>query len=659
MMNTPLLLPACADPGIPVPDYVPAGIADRLAGQNFAYKLSAVVKAALRTPKKITVTEHAEKYRVVTEPPHTGPWRRYHAPHSVKIMDTFGLAHVREIWFCAPEQAGKTSTMLNCLHWGAHISPGDIFFLLPDDKSARKTIAEKIRPLIEQSKALAEIMTGKEKDNTLNKIKLGNGVRIFPAWATSPSSMASFPARYAFGDEVDKGAELSGRETDRITLIKKRLRLFGKRAKGFFCSTPAGLFIYKGVYDCPQVWELRPVCQGCGKVEIWDESRFVDIATAMVSEIEGGVFKVEYICGHCGDIWNDKKRESALRPGRWVCVKGDHLTKPARIGFHMDAFSCIDIPMAEIAVAYIKSQAGGVVDKIAYANGYRCKNYEYEEADHEEDYILRLVDPGHEKGICPDNPSAVLLIADTQQVGFWFQVFALGWGADFDPTVIDYGYVKDFDGLVAIQNKTYASSSGKLYQAESGWIDSGGGLDKDRKKHTRPVQVINFCKDMRFWVNRQPFWHPLKGWGPRELAWDQSKIEFYPSSVGKKVPIPGGLILTRINANLWKDELDRRLRIDPGEPGAIRLPVFRDAEGAESEAEAKRYAKQLCAWYRKENGIWKAVAGRDDHYGDIWGYMFAIADMIGIRDRKKPVEKSENEQRECSSITVLSGGVDR
>lgn len=652
-MATPIPLPTCADPGIPVPEYVPSEIAARLAGTGYSYKLPAVVKAALRTPKKIGVCEHAEKYRMVTEPPHIGPWRRYHAPHSVKIMDTFALPYVREVWFCAPEQAGKTSTMLNCLHWGAHIAPGDIFYLLPDDKSARKAIAEKIRPMIEQSKALAEIMTGKEKDNTLNKIKLGNGVRIFPAWATSPSSMASFPARYAFGDEVDKGSELSGRETDRITLIKKRLRLFGKRAKGFFCSTPAGLFIYAGVYDCPQVWEYRPRCHGCGKLEQWDESRFADLDTATVQDIEGGVFRVEYICGNCGEIWDGAKREAAIRAGQWVCVKGDGLLRPSRVGFHLDAFSCIDVAMGEIAVAYIKSQSGSVVHKIAYANGYRCKDYKYEEADHEEDYILRLVDPGHEKGICPDNPSAVLLVADTQQVGFWFQVFALGWGADFDVTVVDFGYVNDFEGLVAIQNKTYTSPSGKLYQAESGWIDSGGGLDPDIKKHTRTVQVIDFCKNKRYWVNFNPFWHPIKGSAPKDAHWERKPKEFYPSSVGKNVRVPGGYVLTRINATLWKDDFYEHLRIEPGEPGSIRIPRFHDEEAG------KRYARQLCAWRRKDNGVYKRIGGRDDHYGDTFVYMYGVADMIGIKNRNKPVMETEGENKQVSSITVLSGGVDR
>lgn len=639
------------------PDYIPSAIANQLAGRSFEFKLPAPVKAALRVPKKIKVTAHAEKYRVVTEPPHTGPWRRYHAPHSVKIMDTFALPHVREVWFCAPEQSGKTSTMLNCLHWGAHVQPGDIFYLLPDDKSARKIISEKIRPLIEQSKCLSEIMTGKEKDFTLNKIKLGNGVRIFPAWATSPASMAMFPARYAFGDEIDKGAELSGRETDRVTLIKKRLRLFGRRAKGFFASTPAGLFVYKGVYACPQVWEYRPVCPDCGKPVKMDIA-WVDLVGATVEDIEGGVFKVEYICPHNGCVWDAQRREQAIRTGYWECVKGDHLARPSKVGFHMSSFDCVDVSMEEIAVAYLNAQSGSVVHKIAWANGYECKDYEYEEADHEVEYILRLVDPGQEWGVCPDNPSAVLLVADTQQVGFWYQVFALGWGADFDVTPIDYGYVKDFDGLVSIQDKTYRSPSGKLYQAESGWIDSGGGLDKDKKKHTRPVQVINFCKDTRFWVNRRPFWHPLKGWGPRELAWDQSKIEFYPSSVGKKIPIPGGLILTRVNSNLWKDELDRRLRIEPGEPGAIRLPVFRAVDGKQDNEAAERYAKQFCAWYRKDNGIWKSVSGRDDHLGDIICYLFAIADMLGVKDRKKAVKRTEAEEKK-GSIRILSSGASR
>lgn len=641
-----------------VPDYIPKSIIGRLIGRSFDFMIPAPVKAALRTPQKIKITDHAEKYRVVTEPPHTGPWRRYHAPHSVRVMETFALPHVREVWFCAPEQAGKTSTMLNCLHWGAHVQPGDIFYLLPDENSAKKIISEKIRPLIEHSQCLSEIMTGKEKDFTLNKIKLGNGVRIFPAWATSPASMAMFPARYAFGDEIDKGAELSGRETDRITLIKKRLRLFGKRAKGMFVSTPAGLFIYKGVYTCPQVWEYRAICPFCGRQVKMDITGF-DLAGATIADIEGGNFKVAYICPNNGCMWDAKDRDKAIRMGGWECIKGDHLARPTKVGFHMSSFVCLDISMEEIAVAYLKAESGTVVHKIAWANGYECKNYEYEEADHEVEYVLRLIDKDQEWGVCPDDPSAVLLIADTQQVGFWYQVFALGWGHDYDVTPIDYGYVKDFAGLVAIQNKTYRSPSGKLYQAESGWIDSGGGLDKDRKKHTRPVQVINFCKDTRFWVNRRPFWHPLKGWGPRELAWDQSKIEYYPSSVGNKIPIPGGLILTRVNANLWKDELDRRLRIEPGESGSIRLPVFRNKDTGDIDNEAaKRYARHLCAWHRKDNGIWQAVSGRDDHLGDIICYLFAIADMLGVKNRKKIEEIQDNKEKE-SSIKILSNGVKR
>ena len=257
-----------------IPSFIPKKIAKSLEGRSFSRELPPAIKAALRTPKKIKVSEHAEKYRIVTEEPHPGPWRRIYAPHSVQIMDTFCLPHIKEIWFCGPEQgAAKTSTMLCCLHWAAHISPGNIFYLVPDKESARKVIGKKIRPMIEASRCLAKVITEKKDDLSLRELKLGNGVTIIPAWANSPSSMAMFAAKVAFGDEIDKGTELSGRETDRVRLIRKRLRLYGKRGKGFFSSTPAGLFIYKGVYDCPQVFEYRVTCPDCGKLEKMDISQ--------------------------------------------------------------------------------------------------------------------------------------------------------------------------------------------------------------------------------------------------------------------------------------------------------------------------------------------------------------------------------------------------
>ena len=667
-MASPLPLQICPDPGIPVPEYVPAEIADRLAGKEYSYKLPAVVKQALKTPRKIDAYEHTKKYRVVAEGPHSrrGPWREYYAPHAVKILKVFSQHWVRQVWFCAPEQGGKTSVLLSIIGWVVDILKGDVLFNGPSEKLTKSIFTRKIISMFRASPRLAKLLSTVEKDVGLGGIKTKDGCYVVPSWASSADTMAAFWFLVGLVDECDKGSELTGRETDRVRLILKRLRQSGLLGKLFVSSTPAGLFIYDGIYGnpekgepgCAQVWEYRPKCPDCGKYEVWDISRFTDLDTASVKDIKTGSFKVEYVC-QCGSVWDNKKREEAIRAGDWICIRGDHLLRPSTVGFHMDCFSCLDIRLEEIALKWLEAETGSIKSKIDWCHGYLCKNYEYEEADHEEDYILRLVDPGQEKGVCPDNPSAVLLIADTQQVGFWFQVFALGWGPDFDVTVIDYGYVKDEAGLVAVQNKTYSSPSGKLYQAESGWIDSGGGLDKDRKKHTRPVQVIDFCKNKRFWVNRHPFWNPLKGWGPRELAWDQSKLDYYPTSVGKKVPIRGGLILTRINAHLGKDELDRRLRIEPGEPGAIRLPVFRDAEGKESDAEARKYAKQLCAWYRKENGIWKAVEGRDDHYGDIFGYCFAIADMIGVKNRKKSVVEPGEEKKQGSSITVLSGGIER
>lgn len=636
----------------PLPPFIPAEISPALEGKSYSFRLPKAVRDVLRTPERIPVTDHAEKYRQVTDPPHQGPWRAYYAPHTRHIMETWAAPHVREVWYCAPEQGGaKTSTMLNCLHYAAHVAPGDIFYLLPDETSAKKIVSEKIMPLIQQSGCLKE--TGKADDLALGKIRLRNGVRIFPAWATSPASMAMFAARYAFCDESDKGSELTGREADRITLIRKRLRLYGKLGKGFFASTPAGLFIFRGVYSCPQVWQFRPRCPHCDQLEEMsaDGLRGIDAATA--EDIESGVVQVQYQCSHCHELWDADVRERAIRAGIWIAIKGADLSRPARVGYHMRAFECLQISLEEIAIAFVKARKGSIVAKIAWANGYLCEDYKQEEGDHVEEYVLRLmddnVDPQRKRNVCPDNTAAVLLVADAQQQGCWYQVFACSYGADFKITVLDWGYVPDFEGLVAIQDREYTAPSGRKFRAESGWIDSGGGLDLDKKKHSRTAQVYGFCRNKENWRERRQFWHPVKGRQRLELPWQQNRLDFWPSSVGKKIPIHGGLVLTHINTNLWKDELDRRLKIELGEDGCITLPYMLPDE-------AQKYARQLCAWYRDDRGLWKTIAGRDDHLGDIFVYLLCVADLVGVKNRQPPAvveQQAQAPEKKKSVITIL------
>lgn len=601
-----------------IPNYLPTQVRSRLSGHRFKIKRwPESVRRRMRTPLKIKVSDHAAQFRVVTEEPHTGPWRHELAPHTVKIMDTYCLPWVREIWFCGVDQSGKTNTMLNCLHWAADVDPGNIFYLMPTEATGDKVTGEKIIPLVKASKRLKKYVGKKENDTTLTRIRLTHGVTIRPAHANSASSMATFTAKHCFGDEVDKYPERTGREADPISVIKKRNRLYKGRYKRFFASTPAGLFIYKGTMACVQVWQSRQKCPDCGQL-FRAESEGLIIPEGLGPDDIDSDTEIKYSCSECGAVLDELQRMTGIREGRWVAIKGAEVVRPSRVGFHHRGFDCLDVPLQEIATAFLAAEQGGVAEKKNLAHGYEAVDYVHEQKDREEDFILRLVDEHQPRRNVPLGTQGIIIEADTQQRGFFYQVWAVGFGDDLPVTVIDHGYVQNFANLTELQRREWKDVEGKEFRAMAGFIDSGGGTNPDKPKHSRTVEVYKFCR-------KNKFWRPLKGFRKMQLPWDVKRLDFFPSSVGKKVPIPGGLLLYKINVTFYKDELDLKLQIERDDPGAFRL----HAETGND------FARQLTAEYRDERGYWQCPKGKDNHYWDIMVYGLALADIMGLKNKRK------------------------
>lgn len=566
------------------------------------------------------MSEHAALFRVVTEEPHTGPWRHELAPHTVRIMDTYSQPHVREIWFCGVDQSGKTNTLLNCLHWAADVDPGNIFYLMPTEATSDKVTAEKIIPMVKASPRLRGQVSEREADITMARIRLTHGVVIRPAHANSAASMATFAAKHCFGDEVDKYPERTGREASPIDLIRKRTRLYRGRYKRMFASTPAQLFIYRGMRACQQVWAMHHRCPHCGAL-FQPAGEGLNLPEGIGADELNADTPLTYNCTSCGAAIDEDQRRQLLAAADWVCVKGADLARPSRVGFWHRAWDCLDVPLYEIAAHWLAAKSGGVVEKIAYANGYEAMDYEFEVADRKEDFILRLRDEEHPRSLVPRDTAYLVIIADTQQLGFHYQVIAFGWGDALPAAKIEHGYVETFQQLGDLAAAVRTDADGTEYRIGSGWIDSGGGTNPGRPTHSRTVEVYRWCR-------AHPFWRPIKGQRQLESGWAVKRMDFYPASNGRTEPIPGGLRRYNINVTLYKDELAGKLAIEPGDPGAILLDASTTSD----------YARQLCAEYRDDAGRWHCPSGKANHQWDCWVYALAAAEIIGVRRlRREPV----------------------
>lgn len=606
-----------------IPSFIPGDVRRRLSGQRTTlHRLPEQIRRRMRSPEKIKVSDHAAQYRMVTDGPHVGPWRHELSPHTVKIMNTYGLPHVRAIWFCGVDQSGKTNTMLNCLHWAADVDPGDIFYLMPTEDTAAKVTSEKLIPLIRQSKRLRQQVGSKENDTTLARIKLKHGVTIRPAWSNSAASMATYPAKHCFGDEVDKYPERTGRGASPIKMIEKRNRLYRGRYKRFFASTPEQLYIYKGTMACRQVWEMRHRCPHCNEL-FRPTGECLNIPDGVAADDLGPETDITYNCTECGTQITEEQRLDHLLVPEWVAIKGGELLRPSTVGFHHRAWDCRDVPLYEIAAAWLAAKNGGLADKIAWANGYEAEDYQYEAQDRKEDFILRLRDETAPRSLVPRDTCYIAVIADTQQIGFHYAVLAYGFGEELPVAKIEHGYVETFAQLNDIAAQPWLDADGKPYRAMSGWIDSGGGTNPQQPKHSRTNEVYRFCQAC-------PFWRPLKGQRSMQTGWATKLMDFYPSRDGKMEKIPGGLKRYNLNVTVYKDELAGKLQREPGNPGAIALDAATTSE----------YAAQLCVEYRDDHGYWHCPKGKANHQWDIWVYGLAVADIIGIR-RLRPAESSK------------------
>lgn len=605
---------------IVIPRGLPAQRASAMAGKEVNIVIPRHVLARMRTPERIPTSEWADRYRVVTEiDAHPGPWRTSLVPHTRKIMDTIDLPHVREVCLCMVERAAKTQILINamCKIVSSGMRSGNIFWLLPNENEAGKSVGERLIPVLRASRPTRGLLSRMADDTTRKLVRFRHGVNLFAAWANSPASMASYFGRLNICDETDKYPERTSEGTDPIKLIKKRARDERSGAKYLFASTPGSRYIYKMTMACEQVWAYRSRCPHCGESIDMDMEHLIIPDGADADTI--GEYTLAYACNACGKPWDEKARKTAYLAGGWVAIKGADEPRPESVGFHLPALPLPMVQMEEIAKAVLTARTGGLSEKMALAHGYECRDYKNVTIDRDEDFILRLkgVDP-LPRWTCPRDASVLLLMVDTQKRGFFYQTWAFVYGHECGASVIDHGFVEKFDNLRDLAAREYRDPSGRLLRPAAGWIDSGGGTDPHHPRHSRTVAVYSFCR-------RYPFFRPLKGVQRQDEHWRVKQRDFYPTKSGKRAPIPGGINLYTINVTFYKDMLAEKLMIEPHDPGALRL-----------HAEVRGdFARQFCAEYRDERGLWHCQDGKANHHWDIAVYATAAADIMGIRHLRK------------------------
>lgn len=614
-----------AERKIKLPRWLPASHRERLAGKRLTLSIPRGVRARLRTPERIPPSDWNERFRVMpAAETYPGKWRRDIAPHAAWIMDLWALPSVRELWLCGPDQASKTSSMLGCLGWSIDQAPGNVFYTASTEDKTKEIVNDKLIGMLRESPRLKKRLSRRVDDTGMSKIKMNNGVIIRAAWSNSPASTASFAALYTYNDEVDKwsvvstpkGGDRKTTEASPIRRIRKRTKNYPLTYKHFWSSTPAGRYIHDGMTSCQQIWTHAARCPDCGELVVMDEEHMDIPEGATVESIKAFPESIGYACNACGSIWDEEKRLQAYRTGDKYCLKGADIANPVDIGVHLTGFVTPDMRMSDIAITILQARSGDLDARIDLAHGIKCVNYKDEIVERHTDTILRYRSE-LPRNLVPPDTSRLVLIADTQQASFYYELWSLGYAPEIALHMVRHGIVEQFVDLEGLLASTWEDHQGKQYRISAGLIDSGG-TRRGWQKHSRTVEVYAWCSQNRVMI-------PVKGMHGRTgdlISYKQ--IATYP---GTNKAIPGGLKRANLRVDMFKDELERLLAIEPDDPGSLSFHVEID------EPFAKHYTVET----RDEHGDWThhRSKGRNDYF-DCTVYVLALREMLKLRIPKNP-----------------------
>jgi phage terminase large subunit GpA-like protein len=339
---------------------------------------------------------------------------------------------------------------------------------------------------------------------------------------------------------------------------------------------------------------------------VWAQVKWEGGGSADPEEVERREL-ARYECEHCGDMWDNGRRDEAVRAGRWCDTDGRaweyvlRKEKPRKVGFHMPSWLSHFVSLSAAAARFIE----GTKDRRAlrnFLNNYAAEPWVEYEKERSEDRILRLKDE-RPAGMVPDEADVIMAGIDTQDDGFWYEIRAFRFGMELESWQVRAGFVDSMAGLSDIVNGTYEKPAGIKMRVAFGLIDSQGH---------RTAEVYDWCR-------RHPRIYPAKG----EQA---MPVPFKMSSKSVSKYNLSGLKLVRIDTTYFKDDLKAKLEILPTDPGAWHM----NADYPDD------YARHMTSEYRDEKGKWQCPRHKPNHLWDCSVYLLAAAEIKCLKTRTRP-----------------------
>ena len=553
----------------------------------------------LRPPEQLTVSEWAEKYRMLDSKSSAmpGPWSNDITPYLTGVMDEFNNYETEKIIFVKHTQIGGTEALQNMIGYIVMQDPSPTMIVYPTDTLAKSVSENRLQPML---KATPEIAKKFDENSSLLELQF-DSMYISITGSNSPSGLASKPIRFLMMDEVDKYPGASSKEADPIKLATERTKTFHNK-KIYITSTPTlktgHIWKEKEAADIEKHFFVP--CPHCGEyIEFkFQNIRFPD--DEGMSYADRAEFAT-YVCQECGCLITDNDKHNMLKLGEWRTVR--HNTKYVRnVAFWINTLYSPFVRWSDIAKEFLISK-DDPEDLQNFVNSWLAEAWEDTKLKTSAELVLERQTelPAY---VVPQWTKLLTAGVDVQENSLYWSIRA--WGEFLTSQNIAHGQSLSFEEIDRIMNMQYMTEEGDPMVVNLCLIDSGDQTDI----------VYDFC------ALHSDYALPVKGSSHAQLS------HYKLSMVNKTDSRAYGMQLVLVDGGRYKDMIAGRMQ-RPNGKGSWMVYSGCDME----------YATQVTAEHKvnvKTPGgtkqVWqKKSSHADNHYLDTEVYALAAADVMGVR----------------------------
>lgn len=556
------------------------------------------VAKILEPPKKMTVSEWADNYRMLSAEASAEPgrWRTDRAPYQREIMDSVADKDNETIVIMSSAQVGKTEILNNIIGYFMDYDPSPILLLQPTLEMAEAYSKDRLAPMLRDTPALQDKVGDAKARNSGNTLlhKTFPGGHITMAGANSPSSLASRPIRILLADEVDRYPASAGTEGDPVNLAAKRTTTFWNKKK-VYVSTPTekGISRIEKEYEesTKEQWCLP--CPVCGRYQplTWGQIKFDDITME---------------CKFCKERFTEFEWKAGK--GQWIAQNKN--TDGKKRGFHLNALASPWERWDNIIKEFLDAKRKGKDTLKVWVNTFLGESWEDQDGEIEE--IDTLIN--RRKNYECEVPKPVLVLTagvDTQDDRL--EVEVVGWGVGKESWGIEYKIFYGDPGQEAVWgqlddylNKTFYYKNGEGLGISCTCIDTGGHYT---------TEVYRFCKPREY---RRIF-------GVKGNGGDDNKPFIGKATRSNRE----GIALFPINVDKGKELILSRIKIQFEGPGYCHFPIEQEKgynedffKGLTSERRVMKYVKGVPRFE------WKKKAGVRNEPLDLRNYATSALEIL-------------------------------